>query len=205
MPIGERRIVFKHRQNVVGVQDEFWFKAVGAEWTVAYRVLQHDGYPVLGELRLYPSETSNRGTGRWSGRIGSVPVGGITTRLLRSLQLGSDVVKGLKEANRYARLVPGARESFKRAGFRRLKRAPRKGQGWPDDVLLEAARFYVERGGRRPVADLAEAWKVKHTQARDMLQAATDKGFLTAGTQGKTSRALTDKAKARLTEKEPGQ
>ena len=164
---------------------------------MAYRLLQHGGYPVIAELRLFPSETPKRGAGKWSCLTASVPTGGITARLLRNVPLGSDIATGLKAAKRYVRLVPEARSLFQRAGFRRLKRAPRKGQGWPDEVLLDAARFYVERGGRRPVADLAEAWKIKHSQARDMLQAATDKGFLTDGTPGKTSRALTDKAKAR--------
>ena len=42
------------------------------------------------------------------------------------------------------------------------------------------------------------------SQARDMLQAAGEKGYLTLGTRGKTSRALTDKAKELLSKKESG-
>ena len=67
---------------------------------MAYRLLQHGGYPVIAELRLFPSETPKRGAGKWSGRIASVPTGGITARLLRSVPLGSDIATGLKAANR---------------------------------------------------------------------------------------------------------
>ena len=50
------------------------------------------------------------------------------------------------------------------------------------------------RVGGRPVADLAAAWGLEPSQARDLLQAAGEKGYLTPGTRGKTSRALTERA-----------
>jgi hypothetical protein len=215
MPIPKRQVVFSHRPGSrrFGTREEFWIEApIDPEWTVAYRVLPQGGRPVIAEVRIFPSVPE---LGAWRPHAGhwepvqlermredlkveaKVPEGGVTARLLRDVRLGSDFAEGLKAGNRYLHLVPAARPRVRRAGFRRLKRT-REGHGWPDDTLLQAAAFYVERGGRRPVADLAKAWSLKPSQARDMLQAAGAKGYLTPGTQGKTSRALTEKAKALL-------
>jgi hypothetical protein len=197
-------VKFRHRLgNANGAPEEFWIEAgLAAEWTIAYRVIQPDGRPVIGEIRVFPAENPAPVPGQWSGLLPSVPTGGLTTRLYRAAQPGADFAEGLKAGNRYLFLVPDARPRFRAAGFQRLKKKPRQsGRGWSDQQLLDAALLYVERGGRRPVADLADAWKLKPSQARDLLQTATQKGLLTAGTRGRTSRALTDKAKTLLAER----
>ncbi len=129
-----------------------------------------------------------------------MPAKGIQSQQLRRIRLQADFTEGLRAGNQYVRLFPEqVARIFRRAGFRRLKRGGRSQaggrRGWPDETLLDAALFYVQQGGRRPVADLAAAWKLTPAQARDMLSAARRKGFLTAGVQGKTSRRLTDLAK----------
>jgi hypothetical protein len=181
----------------MGVPEAFWIEAIYAGWVAAYRITQQGGRPVVAEMRVFPDEASRARPGEWSTDTAHVPTGGLPARLVRGLKPGEDLAVGLKIGNRYVRLVPPAANRFRRAGFRRLKKT-RPGHGYSDNELLRAAVFYVERGGRRPVADLAVAWKLEHQQARDLLQAAGEKGFLTPGTRGKTSRALTEKAKALL-------
>ena len=197
--------MFRHQLGLpaLGVPEAFWIEApIDAEWTVAYRMVPQHGRPVIAEVRVFPSEDNpSRHPGEWSAtRLGAtptVPAGGVSTRLLRAMRLGSDVAIGLKAGNRYLQLVPAARPRLRRAGYRRLKR-PHGHGGWSDENLLRAALFYVKRGGRRPVADLADAWNLTRSRARDLLQAAKEKGFLTPGTPGKTSRALTDRARELL-------
>jgi hypothetical protein len=136
-----------------------------------------------------------------------VPAGGVTARLLPALRLGdtagSDISQGREVWNHFIGVIPGAKQIFARAGLRglRKRRAARAGRhGWSEDDLLRAAVFYVQ-AGRRPVAALAKEWHLKATQARDVLQAAKEKGLLTAGRQGVASRALTERAKQMLAAK----
>lgn len=188
---------------------EIWFEvALNAEWTAAYRVLPQHGQPVIGEVRVFPKESfPSRNPGEWVGGnllgLGAtVPAGGITARLLRSLQTSETVAAGLEPWQRFLKLVPPARQHHKRWGFRTLR--PRRlggRRGWSEEELLRAAVTYVEIGGRRPVAELAKRWKLKPTQARDLLNAATEKEFLTPGRPGVASRGLTDKAKQLLEER----
>ena len=190
--------------------DEAWIEIdLGEAWTAAYRINAQDGTPVIAELRVYPREPDNS-PGQWRGAgLGTtapVPRGGLTARLLRQLRpgntRGSDLQEGLADWRRH---VLGASTAalftVKNAGFHRLTRRPRLGgrRGWSDETLVRAAAFYVDTGGQHPVKDLAAAWKLKdHAQARDLLQAARKKGFLSPGRLGVTSRALTDKARAHL-------
>ena len=193
------------------IPPDFWIEAEYGDWVAAYRLVQQEGYPVIGEFRLFPREPQHRLPGEWSGSThdksrASAPAGGITARLLRKLRLRSDWTEGLRAGNRYLKLVPViARPHLQAAGVRRmrpLRRTPKHGQrGWSVEVLLNAALFYVQHTGRRPVADLAAAWQLKHVQARDLLQKARRKGFLTAGVQGTASRGLTNQAKALLSQK----
>jgi hypothetical protein len=192
-------------------QDQVWIEAeIGDDWTLAYRVIQQDGVPVIGELRIFPArddKTRHLPAGEWQGTHATtapVPRGGISTRLLRKINTAADFAAGLKAQNRYVELLPAAAPRFTAAGFQgtKLKRrgSARGGgrRGWPDETLLDAALFYVTHG-RHPVAALAKAWKLSPSQARDLLTAARRKGFLTSATQqGRTSRDLTDHAKELL-------
>lgn len=216
MSIPNRHIVFRHRlgNRAIGEPPEFWIEVDYDSWMVGYRVAPQGGRPVVAEIRVFPREASRATTvttpGEWSCEITEIPTGGISARLLRALRPGEDVAVGLKLGNRYVRLVPSAAARFQRAGFSRLKKQRVKRQrdtrGRIDiDRLLRAALFYAKRGGRRPVADLADAWHIGHRQATDLLQVAGEQGLLTRGTKGKTSRALTDKAKALLAKKESRQ
>jgi DNA-binding IclR family transcriptional regulator len=67
--------------------------------------------------------------------------------------------------------------------------------------LLRAAVDYVEIGGRRRVIELAKRWGIERTQARDLLNACTQKGYLTRGRPGVASRGLTDHALQILAER----
>jgi hypothetical protein len=195
---------------------EAWFEVdLDAHWRAAYRVLQQAGRPVIGEVRVFPIEQDNEGRqpGEWSGAFvglhAQVPAGGITARLLRRVRLGdasgSHFVDGLKEWERFLEHVPGAKRFFTSQGFRSTRPTRRRGgrRGWSLDDLLAASVFYVEIGksSPHPVAELAKQWKLKRTQARDLLQTARLKGLLTGGRQGRTSRTLTDHAKQLLLER----
>jgi hypothetical protein len=206
------------RASVEVIQDnEWWFEGTfddGQQWTVAYRMVQQHGHPVIAEVRVFPAEKDPRmPPGEWSGvylgHAAVVPEGGITARLLKHLRpgdtRGSDIAEGRDAWKRYMGLDPRIKQQFSRAGFRQVRK-PRAGRrGWSDGDLLAAAAFYVERGGRTPVVALAQAKGLERSQARDLLQAAQKKGLLTPGTRGRTSRALTDKAKRLLAGKRGAQ
>jgi hypothetical protein len=187
--------------------EEWWYEVLLAEeWTAAYRVMQQGGFPVIAELRVFPRE-SDRMPGEWSGTYfthASVPAGGITARLVKQLRpgdtRGSDLAEGREKWKKFIGLT-GAKAHFRKRGFRAIRRPRQTGgrRGWTDDELLRAALFYVESTGT-PVAELAKAWNLRPSQARDLLTAATRKGFLTAGKRGVKSRTLTDRAKALLKE-----
>jgi hypothetical protein len=222
MSIPKDRVHARHRlgSKALKIPENLWLEAdIDETWMVAYRICQHAGSPVIGELRVFPRESDPdfpgepdpfRKGGEWSAtRLGlkaTVPAGGISTRLVRKLRPVTDLAEGLRAANRYLKLFPEAVPRFKAAGFRRLtRRRPSTAagrHGWSDEVLLDAALFYVQHTGRRTTVALADALKLKPTQARDLLMAAKRKGFLTAGIQGKASRRLTDLAKQLLEERE---
>lgn len=102
------------------------------------------------------------------------------------------------------------RQSVSQAGPGGTPAAPTCGLPQPEAAATKSAErlvrrelapgcvFYVTCAGRRPVAALAERWHITRSQARDLLQEAKERGFLTPGTPGKMSRALTDKARALL-------
>ena len=196
--------------DLVEVNEAWIESAIGDDWMVAYRLMPQAGHFVIAELRLFPREShANRNPGEWSGVYlgtgAAVPNGGVSATLLRSVHLGdrsgSDLAEGRTAWLRYIGLSPKAKAAFARAGFRKLRRPrPERGgrRGWPEAQLLEAAAFYVRVGGRAPVAALAKQWGLAPTVARDLLQVAKEKGFLTAGRQGVASRALTDRAKKLL-------
>jgi hypothetical protein len=189
----------------VDVQEAWLEVDLDDGWTAAYRVMPQQGQPVIGEVRVFPTESfTSRNPGEWVsgtflGLNATVPAGGITTRLLRSLQTSETVAAGIEPWKKFLNLVPPARPHFARLGFRRL-RPPRQGgrRGWSDEDLLRAAVDYVEIGGRRPVVELAKRWNLKRTRARDLLHSATEKEFLQPGRPGVANRGLTDKAKKAL-------
>jgi transposase-like protein len=112
------------------------------------------------------------------------------------------VAESLPAWKRFLELALGAKRVYRQWGFRRL-RAPRAGsrRGWSDEDLLRAAVDYVEIGGRRRVIELAKRWGIERTQARDLLNACTQKGYLTRGRPGVASRGLTDHALQILAER----
>src|SRR5688572_7448137 len=65
-----------------------WLEApIDRQWTVAYRLLVQDGIPVIGELRIFPTEKlENRLPGEWSASLLGVEAkahpGGITTGVI---------------------------------------------------------------------------------------------------------------------------
>jgi hypothetical protein len=74
--------------------DFVWLEApITDDWTGAYRLLIQDGMPVIGEVRIFPTEnTKGRQPGEWSiaklGNLAIVPKGGLTISLLREVKLG---------------------------------------------------------------------------------------------------------------------
>lgn len=196
--------------------DEVWIEGeVDDDWMAAYRITPQDGVPVIAELRVFPREVEDvrapRAPGRWAGSALGVhapaPPGGLTATVLRQLRVGdtsgSQLHAGLAQWRQIVGLSIPAHLKTAKAGFRSLQRGRRSGKkGYEAETLLSAAVFYVEHGGRHPVKALAEAWKLTPPQARDLLQAAKEKGYLTAGRLGVASRTLTEKARHLLAAKE---
>jgi hypothetical protein len=190
---------------------ETWIEVPVGAWIVAYRLVNDQGVPVVGEVRMFPAEPGRPGPGQWSGELlgpeARVPRGGITARVLRRVRVRayltrmSEVVRQLRVeapawAPRYGWAVidptaPGAA----RPGARR---GPK---GRPDSFYAEVAREYVkavERGSYRPVADLARRRRASPTKVRDMIRRARARGLLTLEGPGKRGGLLTERAETLL-------
>src|SRR4051794_31210020 len=76
------------------------YRDLNDQWVSAYRIIEQDGALVVAEIRVFPSEAAcdprrvesgprddpalERAPGGWSEDPTSVPVGGISARLLRA-------------------------------------------------------------------------------------------------------------------------
>ena len=217
------------RYETVVVECPWIYEHLDDSWVVAYRIVAQGGEPVVGEVRIYPRETSkdapatsSLGPGEWSakllGHLAAVPRGGLTARLLKRVRLGAqvtnvkqvfqwwesqaykDLAKRELDVDAVSPLAPGG--FVQQMGF-----APPRRRGRPPTPPLFYARLasdYVKalRGGsRRPVADLAEKRKVKVSVVRDGIRRARTLGLLTGGgTSGRVGGQLTPGARACLKE-----
>jgi hypothetical protein len=174
--------------NVKGRQAVCRYPLAGG-WWVEYVLSAQQGMPVVSELRIT--------------RKGELPLGGITSRLIREVKIASH----MDEARKLMRATWDWPEvgSYERHGFttRGIEQSPRPGRrGHPDVFYAELAAAYVEKlakGSRRPVADLASGHRhLSAARASELIHRAREKGMLTPGPQGKAGGELTEKARMLL-------
>jgi hypothetical protein len=189
-----------------------WVEApLGDAWTVGYRIVGQRGFPVVGEMRIYPhDEYKGRHPGEWRavylGANATAPAGGVNARLLRHVKVGEHMKVMRQVLERH-------HDELKRLGVAvpELRRPPRpvkvrERSHDRDDVYARIAAAYVaacRAGSRTPAADIARRWRLGAGQrgaskVRDLLFKARKHGFLTELTHGKPGGDLTDKARAIL-------
>lgn len=184
---------------------ETWIVAdLEGGWRFAYRVVNQDGVPTIGEARVFPAEAPKPTRLWWSGDAANVPRGGVTHAVLMALPtgrgaqiLGGEVFKRWQEAFGPA----GFDQAMERRGYRLRARA--QGRRRDDRWYAELARAYVAAATKdphRPVTLLAREMDAERDKVRDWLHDARRKGLLTSTGQPIGGGALTEKAIALLTE-----
>ena len=194
-------------------------------WTVAYRVaLDRYNYPVIGEIRLFPSESwrPNNYEGRWSAEVlGSrarAPRGGIKQKLLRSIPTRHHA-RVLSRAMTYyqeqhqslrGRFSLGRNPNPYRSDAGPKTRHPgalpktssRGRPALPEIAYARVARAYVdaiERRSRSPAKDVARMLRTNERRIRGMIARARTRGLLTrAPSPGGYGGSLTEHARALL-------
>jgi hypothetical protein len=185
-------------------------------WTCAYRIVSQLGRPVVAEVRVFPAEAGHRQAGRWSADDGSVPVGGVAGRMLRTLRLGDPRETFPRIIKDWKALDGDAATTLSRARHTAAAQAvPRRPgrTGRPDSFYLAWAVAYVERlraGSRRPAAELAMDPPVRIEgyvsgedgawvrTVKDILRTARRRGLLGPAPMGMAGGELTPKAHAML-------
>jgi hypothetical protein len=150
------------------------------EWTVQVTFLEQDGRPVIHTLHITPS--------------GPTPQSGLPT-LLRELRLGDLLAKARRS------LDSATTEATSEVAF--LGKPPRTGRPrkLSDDYLAHVAREYERACESHPGASrevIAKQLKIEPNKARDHVNEARRRGFLTPGVHGKAVGRMTAKAKALL-------
>lgn len=211
-----KRAVGREVAGVVSMS-ELWIESpLDEHWLVAYRIVIQRARAVVSEVRVFPNESSPRQSGVWSGAwrgvggktAASVPLGGVTTRLLRRVRLGHDVHSLPRIVERivreYGRVPPG----LVRCGVSVTPAAgsPRTGSGrgrpaLPPHTYARIAAAYakaVARGSTRPVQELADRFEQPVARMRSRIQRARARGYLEPGVQGQAGGRLTPLAKRLL-------
>jgi hypothetical protein len=205
-----RRLGMFHPRGLL--DQSVWVEApLGEAWTVAYRIVMQRGFPVVGEMRIFPhDEHEGRRPGEWRGEyLGSLapaPDGGISARLLRQVQVGKHLrVLDQVLTQHGARLKElGIAVPADRRPPRPVKLRERVHDR--DDLYARIAADYVatcKAGSRSPAADIARRWKLGTgprgaAKVRDLLFKARRRGLLERITRGKLGGELTDKARELL-------
>lgn len=196
---------------------EVWYEVPLPEgWVGAYRLLPHEGHPLVAEVRVFLDEPGRRTyPGRWSaeqlGGRAPAPSHGLTTAALRKLRVATDLeaaarmIRSPQFRKKLKALFPAETGYVDRTvGIMRQRPARRGRPRTSDAELAEWARDYVEQlsESRRPIAALASQWKVRPETVRDRVHRARSAGMLTPTVRGRASGELTEKAKAILRREE---
>lgn len=191
------------------------------QWTAAFRLVPQDGRPVIGELRIYPTEQGAK-PGEWSGSTGQtspeVPRGGLTARAIR--QVRTD--EALREVHSHmdawitrhgikAVLAAGAlfdRFGFTEQGIEDIDQARGRPRKYQDADYALIAKLYVEASMEEPrkvlqalIPKLAEHKLGNDIHAaRSLVQGARRHGMLTSTRRGVAGGQITARARAFLEE-----
>jgi hypothetical protein len=186
-------------------------------WLAEYRLAIQQGRLVVAEVRVRPARWAFDETGQSGEAAGldaaDVPLGGVSTRLLRTLSVGAPVdhmAELLQLLDRAGVLPDVLADAFPHPETLRSRRAqaaagrpagPSRGGRQPlsDAVLLEAAEAYLaarKRGSPRPVPEAAARAAMSEARMRDLIYRARRRGLLTATRQGRGGGSFTPKALA---------
>src|SRR5574340_61428 len=186
----------------------YWLETTIDGWTLAYRVVDQRGQPIIAELRIFPRQ---KGTGpkwppgQWPGTYGGstgIPPGGITARLLRLVQVRKGVQTHLRRIiDRWAKERPGLIDLPRpqATGIQAGSRPGRKGR--PDGELAQIALAYQTAylDGRPAGAAVSRRFSLSLSQARDAIHRARIRGILSPATkQGRVGGTLTPLGKTLL-------
>lgn len=192
---------------------EAWVEVpLDGAWIVGYGIVNDQGTPVVGELRLFPAEPDRPGPGRWSAELlgleARAPRGGITARVLRRVRVRAYLAKMSHFIRDVRAAAPGLADmygwSVREAPVMaesRLEGQRRGPKGRPDSFYARVARDYVralERGSYEPVAAVARRRGESVAKVRDMIRRARKRGLLTLEGPGKRGGVLTEQAEALL-------
>ena len=162
-------------------------------WMIAFRLVNQQGQPVIGEVRVFPDEPGKRPAGRWSGEYGvtaRVPPGGVTARVLRTIR-----IETFKTLLRTIVRKWGKALGDYDLGFTAAPSPVTRGRkGRPDIVLARMAAVYAASylAGRPTIPAVARRFRLSPSKARDAVYRARVRGFLSPATkQGKGGGLLT--------------
>jgi hypothetical protein len=210
-------------EEAVEVNTAWLEVAISDDWMSAARLAMQDGQVVVAEMRVFPRERAPGASplaGEWSAEVlgalaPSPPRGGITKDLLRRVPMG----QGAQHFRELLRAYQGkagsmgwlAQEMFERsfpgAGAVPERPRPERGTGRPDWFFAQLAADYctaIERGSRRPVAELAARRRFPVARIRSMLHEARVRGLLTRNRRGVFGGALTSRAQEILKQRHKG-
>jgi hypothetical protein len=191
---------------------------LNTDWKATYRLFLEKGRVVVGELRVFPRARPLRVTPGAHGvpevltqQPSPVPLGGLSTRLLRQVRLGHAIHSVAQIVEYVGRTHPEALERdgyFGRAGLNAASavpvRRPKPGRGrpaLPTESYASLAAAYaaaVARGSRRPVYEIAKELSEPVARIRSRVQKARQLGLLDRGVQGNAGGKLTPAAKRLL-------
>jgi hypothetical protein len=191
----------------VHVPEHWVSQRLDDDWIGYFRIVSQDGQPVIGELRVFPNEGSQRRAmqaGEWSAQAlgvrAPVPHGGITARLIRNKLRIPAVGASSRALTEFAHLDPPEpalatlRREFNTPKETRSKRGrPPQPDFYYAQIAADYARLF-EQGVRNPVGRIAAAHKIARSKIRDAVRRARTKGFLTRGFHGRPSGVLTPAA-----------
>jgi hypothetical protein len=189
------------------IEDTWIESPLGKDWVVAYRILAQGGAPVVGEVRIFPTETKRRHPGQWSaeflGARASAPPGGLTSRLLRRVRLGANLKEAGKIIKWWYESHPEAIAPLTERGLVAAPRRPtgRGRKGHPDLFYALLADEYVaavQARSPRPAVDVARRRRLKAARVRDLLHEARHRGLLTVQRHGVKGGVLTNAARTLL-------
>jgi len=222
--MGKKTLTVRSRTRVVGrVPEGGWRPNTGCQvhdlwveqelepgWIVAYRVLNDEGRPGVGEIRVFPDDRTlgyrgSRQPGEWeAGRRGDEtlsPPGGVPATALRKIRL-REVYAGLSEAvedtasDPRFRFVFRDRMRFTETPKLKPRRPGRRGRG--DTEYAKFAAAYVTilaEGNRAPIKELAARMHLGRESVRQLVHDARDRKLLTRTRSGRAGGELTDKAR----------
>lgn len=185
-----------------------WLEVVlDDQWMAAYRFANQGGGPVIAEVRVFPwDETlkqrqSGEWGGEWLGVNAVVPKGGVTSRLLRRLKVGSHMKHFQETAEWMATRGGGPQHligpALTRVGWRRLDRHARPASSDDTAYFAAVAQEYEGNCQRRkpPIKSMAVRRKAPPHKIRAEVYRARELGLVTRDGQGTTGGKLTEKGR----------